>query len=101
MLYNWIEQVGMSKGTRITVDLGSEELLKAVKFASAGRTNQFEKSLSRCWSSGWGARKARGNRTTWRYESSECIPRHRWEGELTELRNDAVCAIEVAGAVML
>jgi len=24
----------MSKGTRITVDLGSEELLKAVKFAS-------------------------------------------------------------------
>jgi hypothetical protein len=34
MLYNWIEEVGMSKGTRITVDLGSEELLKAVKFAS-------------------------------------------------------------------
>jgi hypothetical protein len=30
----WIEEVGMPRGTRITVDLGSEELSKAVKFAS-------------------------------------------------------------------
>jgi hypothetical protein len=29
-----MEEVSMAKGTRITVDLGSEELLKAVKFAS-------------------------------------------------------------------
>jgi hypothetical protein len=28
------EEVSMAKGTRITVDLGSEELLKAVKLAS-------------------------------------------------------------------
>jgi hypothetical protein len=34
MIYNCIEEVAMAKGTRITVDLGNKELLKAVKLAS-------------------------------------------------------------------
>jgi hypothetical protein len=55
----------MSNGTRITVDLGSEELLKAVKLASVEQGKPFGKSLSRRWSSGWGARKAQDSRITW------------------------------------
>ena len=74
-----MEEESMAKGTRITVDLGSEELLKAVKFASVEQ-NKLSRTTGL---PGYD-------------ESSGCVPQDRRKGELTDPRRDPVCPTKVA-----
>jgi hypothetical protein len=60
MLYNWVEEVGMSKGTRITVDLGSEQLLKAVKFASVEQNKPIREIIIEALEQWLGGKKSSG-----------------------------------------
>jgi hypothetical protein len=50
----------MSKGTRITVDLGSEELLKAVKFASVEQNKPIRELIIEALEQWLGGRKNSG-----------------------------------------
>jgi hypothetical protein len=55
-----IEEVGMSKGTRITVDLGSEQLLKAVKFASVEQNKPIREIIIEALEQWLGGKKSSG-----------------------------------------
>jgi hypothetical protein len=55
-----MEEVGMSKGTRITVDLGSEELLKAVKFASVEQGKPIREIIIEALEQWLGGKKSSG-----------------------------------------
>ena len=50
----------MAKGTRITVDLGSEELLKAVKFASAEQNKPIREIIIEALEQWLGGKKSSG-----------------------------------------
>jgi hypothetical protein len=50
----------MAKGTRITVDLGSEELLKAVKFASIEQGKPIREIIIEALGQWLGGRKGSG-----------------------------------------
>jgi hypothetical protein len=50
----------MSKGTRLTVDLGSEELLKAVKFASVEQNKPIREIIIEALEQWLGGRKNSG-----------------------------------------
>jgi hypothetical protein len=50
----------MAKGTRITVDLGSEELLKAVKFASVERNKPIREIIIEALEQWLGGKKNSG-----------------------------------------
>jgi hypothetical protein len=50
----------MSKGTRITVDLGSEELLKAVKFASVEQNKPIREIIIEALEQWLGGKKTAG-----------------------------------------
>jgi hypothetical protein len=50
----------MSKGTRITVDLGSEELLKAVKFASVEQNKPIREIIIEALEQWLGGKKSTG-----------------------------------------
>jgi predicted DNA binding CopG/RHH family protein len=55
----------MAKGTRITVDLGNEELLKAVKFASVEQGKPIREIIIEVLEQWLGERKAQDSRITW------------------------------------
>ena len=50
----------MGKGTRITVDLGSEELLKAVKFASVEQSKPIREIIIEALEQWLGGKKCSG-----------------------------------------
>ena len=50
----------MAKGTRITVDLGSEELLKAVKFASVEQNKPIRQIIIEALEQWLGGKKSSG-----------------------------------------
>ena len=50
----------MSKGTRITVDLGSEELLKAVKFASVEQNKPIREIIVEALEQWLGGKRSSG-----------------------------------------
>jgi len=50
----------MAKGTRITVDLGSEELLKAVKFASVEQSKPIREIIIEALEQWLGGKKSSG-----------------------------------------
>jgi hypothetical protein len=50
----------MAKGTRITVDLGSEELLKAVKFASVEQSKPVREIIIEALEQWLGGKKSSG-----------------------------------------
>ena len=50
----------MAKGTRITVDLGSEELLKAVKFASVEQSKPIREIIIEALEQWLGGKKGSG-----------------------------------------
>jgi hypothetical protein len=55
-----MEEVSMAKGTRITVDLGSEELLKAVKFASVEQNKPIREIIIEALEQWLGGKKSSG-----------------------------------------
>jgi hypothetical protein len=55
-----MEEVSMAKGTRITVDLGSEALLKAVKFASVEQNKPIREIIIEALEQWLGGKKSTG-----------------------------------------
>jgi hypothetical protein len=55
-----MQEVSMAKGTRITVDLGSEELLKAVKFASVEQNKPIREIMIEALEQWLGGEKSSG-----------------------------------------
>ena len=55
-----MEEVSMAKGTRITVDLGSEELLKAAKFASVEQNKPIREIIIEALEQWLGGKKSSG-----------------------------------------
>jgi len=65
------KEVSMAKGTRITVDLGSEELLKSVKIAAVEQSKSLREIVIEALEQWLGGKKGSGQKDPGHDESFE------------------------------